>query len=156
MTQKFIVEGAAPASQIGATLEALGSTIAGRREAGEESYTYRLLNGGSDALLKKVMEEAGEVALAAKDADGLIRAVAQHQKMPNIPQGRIDNLCAKREAALDHLRYEAADELYHLLVLLERYGIGLDEFAAELNTRMEEGERPCGGAILKPEHVNRG
>ena len=156
MTQKFIIDGEAPASQIGATLEALAATIADRRGAGEESYTYRLLNGRPDSLLKKVMEEAGEVALAAKDADGLGDALARHRKMPDVPAGRIDNLQARYEAALDHLRYEAADELYHLMVLLERYGIGLDELAAELNTRMEEGERPRGGAVLKPEHVNRG
>ena len=31
-----------PASQIGATLEALAATIAARRDAGEESYTHRL------------------------------------------------------------------------------------------------------------------
>ena len=56
-------------SQIGATLEALAGTIAARREAGEESYTYRLLTGSPDVVLKKVMEEAGETALAAKDVE---------------------------------------------------------------------------------------
>ena len=51
-----------PASQIGATLEALAATIAARRDAGEESYTHRLLAGPADDVLKKVMEEAGETA----------------------------------------------------------------------------------------------
>ena len=46
------------------------------------------------------------------------------------------------DAAIDHLRYEAADVVYHLLVVLERHGIGLDEFAAELNNRMTDAERP--------------
>ena len=55
-----------PASQIGATLEALAATIAARRDAGEESYTHRLLAGPADDVLKKVMEEAGETALAAR------------------------------------------------------------------------------------------
>ena len=41
-----------PASQIGATLEALAGTIATRREAGEESYTSRLLSGPVDDVLK--------------------------------------------------------------------------------------------------------
>ena len=58
-----------PSSQIGATFEALAATIAARREAGEESYTYRLLTGSLDGVLKKVMEEAGETALAAKDVE---------------------------------------------------------------------------------------
>ena len=48
--------------------------------------------------------------------------------------------------------------VYHLMVLLERCGIGLDEFAAELNTRMtaEEIEERGGVVLLKPEFVNRG
>ena len=35
----------------------------------------------------------------------------------------------------DHIRYEAGDLVYHLLVTLERYGITLDELAGELNAR---------------------
>ena len=46
-------------SQIGATLEALAATIAARRDADEASYTYRLLTGNVDDVLKKVMEESG-------------------------------------------------------------------------------------------------
>ena len=107
-------------------MEALASTIAARRDAGEESYTYRLLNGNIDTVLKKVMEEAGEVALAAKDGEP------------------------------DHLRYEAADVVYHLLVVLERFGISVDEFAAELNMRMCAEERPEGAIRLHGEFVKRG
>lgn len=133
----YVPEGeSAPASQIGATIEALAATIHGRREAGAESYTWRLLNGKDDDCLKKVMEEAGEVALAAKDAGAA--------------QG------AARDAEADHLRYEAADVVYHLLVVLERYGIPLDEFAAELNMRMRADERPAGAVMLTPDHVKRG
>ena len=36
----------------------------------------------------------------------------------------------------DHIRYEAGDLLYHLMVTLERYGVGLDELAGELRARM--------------------
>lgn len=123
----YVPEGeAAPESQIGATLEALAATIAARRDAGQESYTHRLLSGNIDTLLKKVMEEAGEVALAAKDGEP------------------------------DHLRYEAADVVYHLLVVLERFDIDLDEFAAELNMRMREDERPKGAVRLHAEYVKRG
>jgi phosphoribosyl-ATP pyrophosphohydrolase/phosphoribosyl-ATP pyrophosphohydrolase/phosphoribosyl-AMP cyclohydrolase len=82
------------------------------------------------------MEESGEVALAAKD----VARASQEQ----------------RDAEVDHLRYEAADVVYHLLVVLERYGIDLDEFAAELNMRMREDERPAGAVRLQPEHVKRG
>ena len=123
-------------SQIGATLEALAGTIAARREAGEESYTYRLLTGSPDVVLKKVMEEAGETALAAKDVER---------------DGALAN-------EVDHLRYEAGDVVYHLLVLLERCGVDLDEFAAEMNTRMTEDEIALrsGVIMLKPDFVNRG
>lgn len=116
----------APDSQIGATLEALCATIAARRDAGNESYTHRLLTGNVDDVLKKVMEEAGEVALAAKDGEP------------------------------DHLRYEAADVVYHLLVVLERFNIPVDEFAAELNVRMCADERPEGAIRLRDEYVKRG
>lgn len=125
-----------PASQIGASLETLAHTIHARREAGEESYTHRLLYGDLDTLLKKLVEEAHETTLAAKDVE-VPGAAAQE---------------------VDHLRYEAGDVVYHLLVLLERCGIGLDEFAAELNTRMTEDELHVNGGMvmLKPEYVNRG
>lgn len=115
-----------PESQIGATVDALYATIEQRRGAGDESYTHRLLTGNLDTPLKKVMEEAGEVALAAKDGEP------------------------------DHLRYEAADVVYHLLVVLARFGIGIDEFAAELNNRMRDDERPEGSVRLYDEFVKRG
>ena len=148
-----------PASQIGATLEALAATIAARREAGEESYTHRLLSGPADEVLKKVMEEAGETALAAKDVESwacsslaatLAFAGADADDALSV------ELPPEYDAAVDHLRYEAADVVYHLLVALERYGIGLDEFAAELNTRMTDAERPQGAVCLHEEHVKRG
>ena len=91
---------------IGETLEGLAEVIHGRRDASpEESYTARLLQGPEDSLLKKVIEEAGEVVMAAKDADH------------------------------DHIRYEAADLVYHLLVTLERYGVSVAELAGELDAR---------------------
>ena len=142
-----------PQSQIGATMESLASTIANRRDAGEESYTHRLIEGPSDKLLKKVMEEAGEVALAAKDADALIRTLEKHA---DLPEERLEKIVSSKERALDHLRYEAADVVYHVLVVLEKYGIDLDELAGELNTRMTEQERPRGGFCIVSDHVNRG
>lgn len=158
MSEKIIIpeDQKLPQSQIGATLEALAATIAARRDAGEASYTYRLLNAGADEPLKKVMEEAGEVALAAKDLEQLLGGVKAHRANPHVPDSRVRNMEMRADAAADHLRYEAADVVYHLLVVLERYGIGLDEFAAELNSRMADGERPEGAALIKPEHLNRG
>lgn len=124
-----------PQSQIGDALESLAHTISDRRNAGPESYTYRLLTGDLDTLLKKLVEEAHETTLAAKDV-----AVSNDT------------------ADVDHLRYEAGDVVYHLMVLLERCGISLDEFAAELNSRMTEEELASrsGIVMLKPEHINRG
>ena len=91
---------------IGETLTGLSGVIRGRRGASPEaSYTARLLQGPEDALLKKVTEEATEVALACKDNDH------------------------------DHIRYEAADLVYHLLVTLERYGVTIEELAGELDAR---------------------
>ncbi|MDO5334922.1 MAG: phosphoribosyl-ATP diphosphatase [Coriobacteriia bacterium] len=123
-------------SQIGNTLETLAGTIHARRSAGDKSYTYRLLTGDLDNLLKKLVEEAHETTLAAKDCD------------------RPD----AKPKDVDHLRYEAADVVYHLMVLLEREGIALDEFAAELNARMtpEELSQNEGAIRLNPEYRNRG
>ncbi len=93
-------------AEIGATLTELASVISARCEASpEKSYTARLLQGSADYALKKIVEEACEVTLACKDGD---RA---------------------------HIRYEAADLLYHLMVVLERYGIGIEDLAGELNAR---------------------
>ena len=36
----------------------------------------------------------------------------------------------------DHVRYEAADLIYHLMVVLEAEGVNLNELAGELNARM--------------------
>lgn len=91
---------------IGVTMKGLAEVIHGRREASPEtSYTARLLTGPEDKLLKKVAEEATEVVMACKDEDH------------------------------DHIRYEAADLVYHLLVALERYGVTIEELAGELDAR---------------------
>jgi phosphoribosyl-ATP pyrophosphohydrolase len=92
---------------LGETLDRLVAIVKGRRQASPaKSYTARLLTEPEDYLYKKVVEEATELVLAAKDADH------------------------------DHVRYEAADLLYHLVVLMERTGITPAELAGELNARM--------------------
>ena len=127
-------------------MDSLAATIRARREAGEESYTFRLLNGKLDTLLKKLVEEAHETALAAKDAE-----VSAYFAREAVALQASEEQQAVLSAALDA-------DLDHLLVLLEHCGIPLDEFAAELNTRMTEDEISLrtGVALLRPECVNRG
>ena len=140
------------ASTIGETLETLAATIASRRGATEESYTYRLLTGSEDEPLKKLVEESTELALAAKDLVTLEKQV----ELEPVDQDPTTLLANDRVRA--HARYEAGDVVYHLLVVLERLGITLDDLAAELNTRMTpevQAARP-GAPTLTPEEVNRG
>jgi phosphoribosyl-ATP pyrophosphohydrolase/phosphoribosyl-AMP cyclohydrolase len=91
---------------IGGVLAELATLIASRhREMPEGAYTTYLFSEGLDKILKKVGEECTEVVIAAKNSD-------------------------KSE-----LRYETADLLYHLLVLLEAKGLDLSEVWAELRSR---------------------
>lgn len=95
-----------PSPHLGAVLEELFGVLEQRkREMPEGSYTAKLLGGPLDSLLKKIAEESGEVIMAAKDAD------------------------------VDHLRYEIGDLVYHLLVVMVREGLSLDDLAAELAGR---------------------
>ena len=91
---------------IGVVLKRLEATIAARKDAPEHaSYTASLLAGGAAKCAKKFGEEAVEAALAAVSGD---RA---------------------------HLTAEAADVLYHLLVMLGQAGVSLDDVAAVLAAR---------------------
>ena len=78
-----------------------------KRNPSEGSYTARLLYGekGLNGILEKFGEEAVEVILAAKDG--------------------------KREEII----HEVADLLYHLLVLLSKLEIKLDDVYDELRRR---------------------
>jgi phosphoribosyl-ATP pyrophosphohydrolase len=96
----------AEAPRLGDVLSELTGVLEQRlRDLPEGSYTTQLLSGPQDKLLKKIAEESGEVIIAARDHD-----VAQ-------------------------TRYEAADLLYHLLVVLVREGVSADDLAAELAGR---------------------
>ncbi len=109
---------AAPALQGFGWLETLWETIAARvaaRPAG--SYTTRLLDGGVDAVGRKVTEEATEVLLAAKD-DATAEAAG-----------------ADRDATRAAVAGEAADLVYHALVLLAERGLPPAEVLAVLRTR---------------------
>ena len=84
-----------------AWLEALWATIQARAaDRPDDSYTARLLAGGVDATARKVIEEATEVLIAAKD------------------DAAAESAGSDRSASREALAGEAADLLYHALVLL--------------------------------------
>ena len=90
----------------GTVLAELDAVIRSRKGASpEHSYTARLFTAGLDRILRKIGEESTEVVVAAKNPD---------------PQ---------------HLAQEAADLVYHLLVLLAERGIGLADVAEVLQER---------------------
>ena len=89
------------------TLVRLAALIRSRRsDSAHKSYTSQLLTAGIERCAKKFGEEAVEVVIAAM---------------------------ANNEAAL---KAEAADVLYHLLVLLESREVALDDVFAILEGRM--------------------
>lgn len=119
----FDADEAAPAAgtQGLAWLETLWATIASRaatRPSG--SYTTRLLDGGVDLAGRKVTEEATEVLLAAKNDEAAAAAGADG---------------ASRAILRDLLAGEAADLLYHTLVLLAERGVEPGAVIAVLRDR---------------------
>jgi len=87
-------------------LETLWATIAERAATRpENSYTARLIDGGVDAVGRKVNEEATEVLLAARD------------------DAEAERTGADRAVTRAALAGEAADLLYHALVLLAERGL---------------------------------
>jgi phosphoribosyl-ATP pyrophosphohydrolase len=92
------------------TLPDLARIVATRAAAPpEESYTAKLVAGGPARAAKKLGEEAVEAAIAAVLRD-----------RPGLVA-------------------EAADVLYHLLVVLEAGGVALEEVMAELERRTAQG-----------------
>lgn len=88
------------------TLSRLAATIAARRSADPETSWVAKLNArGVPVIARKLGEEAVETVIAA--------------------------LSGSREELIG----EAADTLFHLLVLLDAKGVGLDEVMAELDRR---------------------
>lgn len=83
------------------------SQIIGERHINlpSDSYTTSLFNSGAERICKKVAEEAAETIIEAIKGD------------------------KKR------LVYESADLIYHLIVLLEFYGLSLSDIEEELYSR---------------------
>ncbi len=91
------------------TLDDLARLIASRASAtGDKSYTRSLLDSGTARIAKKFGEEAFEAAIAAVERDGA------------------------------GLKGEAADVLYHLLVLLQDGGVPLQDVIEELARRTQQ------------------
>jgi phosphoribosyl-ATP pyrophosphohydrolase/phosphoribosyl-AMP cyclohydrolase len=89
-----------------AWLETLWATIEDRATARPDgSHTAQLLDGGVDAVARKVTEEATEVLIAAKD------------------DATAERSAEDRTATRQAFAGEAADVLYHLLVLLAERGL---------------------------------
>ena len=87
-------------------LERLFEVIKERiRNPSEKSYVSRLTAKGEDAVLQKIGEEATEVILAAKTDD---------------PK---------------EITFEAADEIFHIMVMLAQKGIPLNTIFEELERR---------------------
>jgi phosphoribosyl-AMP cyclohydrolase / phosphoribosyl-ATP pyrophosphohydrolase len=106
------------ASQGFGWLETLWTTIATRAaDRPEGSYTAQLLDGGVDAVSRKVTEEATEVLLAAKD-DAARQLTG-----------------TDRAATRASLAGEAADLLYHALVLLAERDVPPSAVVAILRER---------------------
>ncbi len=85
--------------------EVFGVITDRKKNPKEGSYTNYLFDKGIDKILKKVGEESAEVIIAAKNAD-------------------------KKE-----VRYESADLLYHLMVMLCELDMNPEEVFAELEKR---------------------
>ncbi len=79
-----------------------------RANPSDRSYTSSLLAGGVEPIGAKIIEEAAEVVEAARETDADARK---------------------------HLIHEAADLLYHLLVMLGHKEVQLVEVEAELAVR---------------------
>lgn len=90
-------------------LEELDELIKDRKENPKEgAYTSSLFQKGRDRILKKIGEEAGEVIIAAKNADQL------------------------------ELKNEAADLLFHLMVTLREQNISIKDVDSLLRTRNQK------------------
>jgi phosphoribosyl-ATP pyrophosphohydrolase/phosphoribosyl-AMP cyclohydrolase len=126
-----------------AWLETLWSTIVdrkARRPTG--SYTARLLDGGVDAAGRKVLEEAGEVLMAAKDDAVAERAAAGPGAQaagpgapPTGPGAQAAATSGERLRTRAALAGEMADLLFHQLVLLAERGMEPGEVVEVLRDR---------------------
>ena len=101
-----ILKGAFENEDISAVLDKVFAVIMDRKENPREgSYTNYLFDKGIDKILKKCGEEATEIVIAAKNPDA------------------------------GELRYEIADFLYHVMVLMAETGLNWNDISRELAAR---------------------
>jgi phosphoribosyl-ATP pyrophosphohydrolase len=94
-------------------LQQLDQVLAERKnESADSSYVASLYTKGTEKILKKIIEESLEVAMAAKDHD-----------------------CSSNEEDKQHLIYEVTDLWFHSLVLLAHKDIKSDAILNELQRR---------------------
>ncbi|MBR0568330.1 phosphoribosyl-ATP diphosphatase [Azoarcus sp. L1K30] len=87
-------------------LHRVAATLAERKQASpDSSYVSSLYAKGTDAICKKVAEEAAETIMAAKDKDML------------------------------HVVWEVTDLWFHSMVLLAHFGLSVDDILAEFRRR---------------------
>lgn len=87
-------------------LHRVAATLAERKKADpDSSYVSSLYTKGTDAICKKVAEEAAETIMAAKDKDML------------------------------HIVWEVTDLWFHSMVLLTHFGLSVDDVLAEFRRR---------------------
>ena len=87
-------------------LHRLSETLASRRHADPEtSYTAKMFANGHDSILKKIGEESAELIMAAKDGKRL------------------------------NIVWESTDLIYHIMVLLAFYGMGIEDVSQEMRRR---------------------
>ena len=90
-------------------IDELESIIVNKAESNDsdKSYTRDLLASGSDRIAKKVIEESGELAIAYLN----------------------------KKTNKDEIIWEAADLLYHVIVLLHSSDVTMNDISNELKKR---------------------
>lgn len=87
-------------------LHRVNATLAERKQAdADSSYVSSLYVKGTDAICKKVAEEAAETIMAAKDKD------------------------------LRHIVWEVTDLWFHSMILLNHMGLSVDDVLVEFRRR---------------------
>lgn len=87
-------------------LHRLSETLIARRNADPTtSYTAQLFANGPDSILKKIGEESAELIMASKDGKRL------------------------------KIVWESTDVIYHVMVLLAFYGLGIEDVLQEMRRR---------------------
>jgi phosphoribosyl-ATP pyrophosphohydrolase len=106
-------DASAPRDDLEGALARLAAVIDSRKPGRggdpQTSYVARLLHQGPDSFLKKIGEEATEVVMAAKDADG--------------------------GADRQRIVAEVADLWFHTMIALSHYGLSPADVVAELQRR---------------------